>query len=90
MTCLVWRGEPPPRNTLAGGVKGGLQDMTELAGCNMDDSGLEKKHQGHEQQERQTCLTGVLGMIGKEKLFSPFQPESTFLFIEDKQPPVRL
>lgn len=90
VACSVWRGELPLRNSLAGGVKDGLQDTTALAGCNMDDSRLEKKHQGHEQQKRQSCFARVLGLIGKGKLFSPFQPESMFHFIKEKQPPVPL
>lgn len=37
MTSSVWKGELPPRNTLAGGVKDGLWDMTEVAGYRSSD-----------------------------------------------------
>lgn len=64
--------------------------MTELAGCNTDDSRHENKHQGGEQWEKQSCLAMVLGLVGKRKLFSLSQSESMFHFIKEKQPPICL
>lgn len=57
---MVWREELPPQNTLAGGVKDGLQGTMELAAYHADDSRLEKKHQAVNSGRGRADLPGLL------------------------------